>query len=106
LRQVALLDFSPTGHEARFFFRVELPIWVFYSNGMIAMLEKKYMTVEQAATAAGCTVSYVRQLLRAQVITGEKFGERAWVIPINQLEKLQTSPTGKSGKPRIGKKKS
>jgi excisionase family DNA binding protein len=71
---------------------------------MIAMLEKKYMTVQQAADAAGCTVSYVRQLLRAEVITGEKFGERAWVIPINQLEKLKVSPTGKPGKPRIGKK--
>lgn len=69
------------------------------------MLEKKYMTVEQAATAAGCTVSYVRQLIRADVILAERFGQRAWVIPMNQLEKLQTSPTGKKGKPRIGKKK-
>lgn len=85
-------------------FRVELPIWVDYSTGMIAMLEKKYLTVVQAANEAGCTVSYVRKLLRDGVVSGEKFGERAWVIPLNQLEKLKVSPTGKPGKPRIGKK--
>jgi excisionase family DNA binding protein len=73
---------------------------------MIAMLEKNYMTVEQAASEAGCTVSYVRQLIRANIILAERFGRRAWVIPVNQLEKLQNSPTGKKGKPRIGKKKS
>ena len=71
---------------------------------MITMLGKKYYTVTQAAELAGVTVSYVRQLLRRKEITGEKFGERAWIIPANQLEKLQTSPTGKPGKPRIGKK--
>lgn len=69
------------------------------------MLGKKYYTVTQAAALAGCTVSYVRQLLRSEKITGEKFGDRAWIIPANQLEKLKVSPTGKSGKPRIGKKK-
>lgn len=68
------------------------------------MLEKKYLTVVQAANQAGCTVSYVRRLLRNGVISGEKFGERAWVIPINQLEKLKSSPTGRNGKPRTGKK--
>ena len=68
------------------------------------MLEKKYLTVIQAADQAGCTVSYVRRLLRNGVISGEKFGERAWVIPINQLEKLKSSPTGRNGKPRTGKK--
>lgn len=68
------------------------------------MLGKKYYTVTQAAELAGVTVSYVRQLLRRNEISGEKLGERVWVIPVNQLEKLKTSPTGKIGKPRIGKK--
>jgi len=70
------------------------------------MLGKKYYTVTQAAELAGCTVSYVRKLLRDKKIAGEKFGERAWIIPANQLEKLKCSPTGKPGKPRIGKKSS
>jgi excisionase family DNA binding protein len=68
------------------------------------MLGKKYYTVTQAAELAGVTVSYVRQLLRRKEILGEKFGDRAWIIPANQLEKLKVSPTGKAGKPRIGKK--
>jgi excisionase family DNA binding protein len=68
------------------------------------MLGKKYYTVTQAAELAGVTVSYVRKLLRNNEIVGEKFGERAWIIPANQLEKMQSSPTGKKGKPRIGKK--
>jgi excisionase family DNA binding protein len=87
-----------------FLFVVELPIWVYYTWGMIHMLGKNYYTVTQAAELAGCTVSYVRRLLREKTITGEKFGERAWIIPANQLEKLKHSPTGKAGKPRIGKK--
>ncbi len=68
------------------------------------MLDKKFYSVSQAAEAAGCTVSYVRRLLREKKIFGEKINERAWVIPVNQLEKLKHSPTGKAGKPRIGKK--
>jgi excisionase family DNA binding protein len=71
---------------------------------MIKMLGKNYYTVTQAAALAGCTVSYVRRLLREKAIVGEKFNERAWAIPANQLEKLKHSPTGKAGKPRIGKK--
>jgi excisionase family DNA binding protein len=72
---------------------------------MIDMLEENFYTVAQAARLAGCTVSYVRQRLRDQSIFGEKIGERAWLIPKNQLEKLKTSPTGKQGRARIGKKR-
>ena len=68
------------------------------------MLEGKYYTVTQAAELAGVTVSYVRQLLRNEKIKGEKFGERAWIIPANQLEKLRSEPDSKLGRPRIGKK--
>lgn len=75
-----------------------------YIEGMILMLEGKYYTVTQAAAIAGCTVSYVRQLLRKEEIRGEKIGERAWVIPASQLAKLKESPAKKSGRPRIGKK--
>jgi excisionase family DNA binding protein len=71
---------------------------------MLQMLGKKYYTVTQAAEIAGCTVSYVRRLLRENLIAGEKIGERAWVIPANQLEILKQSPTGKPGRPRSGKK--
>jgi len=58
------------------------------------METRKQYTVTQAAELAGCTVSYVRQLLRAKKIKGEKLGERAWVIPAKQLEKLQTMLSG------------
>jgi excisionase family DNA binding protein len=92
--------------QLRFFFRVELSIWVNYSRGMIAMLGKKYYTVTQAAELAGVTTGYVRKLLRNKEIIGEKIGDRAWIIPANQLEKMQTSPSGRGGKPRIGKKTS
>lgn len=71
---------------------------------MLQMLGKKYYTVAQAAELAGCTVSYVRRLLRENAIAGEKIGQRAWVIPANQLEVLKHSPTGKPGRPRSGKK--
>ena len=71
---------------------------------MIQMLGNKYYTVTQAAELAGVTVSYVRQLLRDKKIAGEKIGARAWIIPANQLEKLKTSPTGKHGRTRVGKK--
>lgn len=67
------------------------------------MLEGKYYTVSQAAELAGVTVSYVRYLLRERKIKGEKFGERAWVIPVNQLDKL-TKKLDNVGRPRIGKK--
>lgn len=68
------------------------------------MLEKKYYTVTQAANLVGVTTSYVRKLLRDKEISGEKLGERAWLIPANEMEKLNNSPTGKAGKPRSGKK--
>jgi excisionase family DNA binding protein len=71
---------------------------------MIAMLEGKYHTVTEAAELAGCTVSYVRRLLRHKHIEGEKIGLRAWIIPHDQIQKLKVSPTGKAGKPRIQKK--
>lgn len=71
---------------------------------MIAMLEGKYYTVTQAAELSGVTVSYVRQLLRKKKIKGEKFGDRAWVIPANQLEKLSDVMDSNRGRPRISKK--
>lgn len=68
------------------------------------MLGKKYYTVTQAAALVGVTTGYVRKLLRDKEIVGEKFGERAWIIPANQLEKMKESPTGRGGKARVGKK--
>ena len=68
------------------------------------MLDGKYFTVTQSAEMAGCTVSYVRQLLRSGAISGEKVGDRAWLIPAKEIENLKKSPTGKAGRPRIEKK--
>lgn len=68
------------------------------------MLQKRFLTVSQAAKFIGCTEGYLRKLLRSNAISGEKIGERAWVIPISEAEALkQTSPTGKPGRPRTKK---
>jgi excisionase family DNA binding protein len=68
------------------------------------MLQNRFFTVSQAAAYIGCTESYIRQLLRAQIIAGEKIGQRAWIIPISEAEHLKKStPTGKPGRPRAKK---
>jgi hypothetical protein len=93
-------------YPTAFLLAIELPIQVNYTWSMLKMLGKNYYTVTQAAIEAGCTVSYVRKLLREKIISGEKLGQRAWVIHANQLAKLKQSPTGKPGRPRIGEKNS
>jgi len=65
---------------------------------MITMLQGKYLTVTQAAEAASCTVSYVRQLLRANKIKGEKAGERAWIVPISEVSKIKKTKSQKTSK--------
>jgi excisionase family DNA binding protein len=65
---------------------------------MITMLQGKYLTVTQAADAANCTVSYVRQLLRANKIQGEKAGERAWMVPVSEVPKIKKTKSEKSSK--------
>ncbi len=71
---------------------------------MIATLKGKYYSVSQAAEMTGVTVSYVRQLLRNKKIIGEKVGERAWVIPANQLGKLSKVTQSNLGRPRTKRK--
>jgi excisionase family DNA binding protein len=71
---------------------------------MIAKLQNKYYTVTQAAEKTGVTVSYVRQLLRSKKILGEKCGERAWLIPANQLVKLSKVTQSNLGRPRTKQK--
>jgi excisionase family DNA binding protein len=65
--------------------------------------KQNHYSVNEAAAIAGLTSGYVRRLLREKYISGVKITERSWIIPENQLKKLDSSPTGKNGKPRIGK---
>lgn len=82
-----------------FSFRFDVPIQVDYTRSMITMLQGKYLTVTQAADAANCTVSYVRQLLRANKIQGEKAGERAWMVPVSEVPKIKKTKSEKTSKP-------
>jgi excisionase family DNA binding protein len=62
--------------------------------------KQKFYTVTQAAESSGVTVSYVRQLLRAGKLQGEKIGERAWILPSNQIDVLRIKATSGIGRPR------
>ncbi len=66
---------------------------------------QRWYTVTQTAEEAGVTVSYVRKLLRANVIRGEKIGPRAWMIPLNEVKKICEYEEGHIGRPRSGRKK-
>jgi len=68
------------------------------------MMHSKFLTVTQAAEKVGCTVGYLRKLLRSEQIVGQKIGERAWIIPSWQVDVLEKgSLTGKAGRPRVKK---
>jgi excisionase family DNA binding protein len=55
---------------------------------MITIHNKTFYTVTEAADNAGCTVSYIRQLLRAGKLKGEKVGDRAWLIPLTEVKNI------------------
>jgi excisionase family DNA binding protein len=46
----------------------------------MATEDKAFLTVTEAAEAMGCTVSYIRRLLRAGELEGQKFGPRSWMV--------------------------
>jgi hypothetical protein len=54
---------------------------------MVAMTPQKieggeYLTVREAVEFMGCTEGWVRMLLGTGRLAGKRFGERAWMIPI------------------------
>jgi excisionase family DNA binding protein len=54
-------------------------------------MSKKQFTVTEAASKAGCTVSYVRRLLRSGSISGNKVGSWLWLLEESEIKKLKKS---------------
>ena len=69
------------------------------------MIECKWLDIGDAADKIGCTVSYIRQLLRAGELSGQKIGERAWIVENNSVLKFVKKPK-KTGRPRVSDKNS
>ena len=46
----------------------------------MASPDKEWLTVAEAARAAGCTVGWIRLLLGRGDLPGWKAGERAWLV--------------------------
>lgn len=46
----------------------------------MATEDKAWLTVVEAAEEMGCTVSYIRRMLREERIDGQKFGPRSWMV--------------------------
>lgn len=60
----------------------------------------EYLTVAEAVEFMGCTDGWVRALLREKKLPGaRKFGERAWLIPVQAArearDELSTRSRGK-----------
>ena len=86
-----------------------IPLILFYRysiiKGMTTMIESKWLDIGEAADKIGCTVSYIRQLLRAGELSGQKIGERAWIVENNSVLKFVKKPK-KTGRPRVSDKNS
>jgi predicted transcriptional regulator len=70
---------------------------------MVAMIDNKWMTIQEVVQEIGCTPSYVRRLLRDEVLSGKKVGERAWVIDAKSVSDFSKKPK-KTGRPRSQEK--
>lgn len=68
------------------------------------MLDGKWLTIEEAAKAVGCTDGYVRLLLRQEKISGKKIGERLWLVDVDSVRDFACKPQ-LTGRPRSGKGK-
>lgn len=61
---------------------------------------RNYLTIEQAAEVIGCTPGRVRQMANTGGIPGaEKIGNRLWMIPRREVEKIRDARPG-TGRPR------
>lgn len=69
------------------------------------MIDSKWLKIGEAAEKIGCTVSYIRQLLRAGELNGQKVGERAWLVENNSVVKFAKKPK-KTGRPRVSNENS
>lgn len=62
----------------------------------VASPDKEWMTVAEAAKAAGCTEGWVRLLLGDGRLKGWKAGARAWLIHKTDVEALKRTLTIRS----------
>lgn len=66
-------------------------------------LPSNLITVEKAAKALGVTTGRIRQMLRAEILEGQKINERAWIVDPDSLKKAEKIEQT-VGRPRNGKK--
>lgn len=70
----------------------------------VASPDKEWLTVSEAAEAAGCTVGWIRLLLGKGQLEGWKAGERAWLVKASAAKALKSSLSQRSVGRRDAKK--
>ncbi len=58
------------------------------------------ISVTAAAEKAGCTVSYIRRLLRDGKLKGQRVSERCWLVDVTEIKQLSKQLTTRSTKLR------
>jgi excisionase family DNA binding protein len=67
---------------------------------VVASPDKDWLTVSEAAEAAGCTTGWIRLLLGKGELEGWKAGERAWLVKASAARALR----GTLGERSIGRR--
>ena len=70
----------------------------------MASPDKEWLTVAEAADAAGCTAGWIRLLLGRGALEGWKAGERAWLVKAAAAKALRGSLSPRSLGQRSTKK--
>jgi excisionase family DNA binding protein len=65
---------------------------------MIAMIDKNWVTVKDAAEIIGCSNGHIRHLIDDDKLVAKKFGN-CWAIERKTAEKVARTPA-KTGRPR------
>jgi excisionase family DNA binding protein len=63
------------------------------------MLENRWLTIEQAMEVMGVTDSYIRSLLRAEKISGQKISGKCWLVDAKSAREFAKVSPG-TGRPR------
>jgi excisionase family DNA binding protein len=63
---------------------------------VVASPDKEWLTVAEAAEAAGCTQGWIRLLLGRGDLAGWKAGERAWLVRAAAVRDLRAELTSRS----------
>lgn len=60
------------------------------NGGMSTVLKSEtYVSTQEAAERLGLTDGRIRQMLLADEIKAQKFGQRTWAIPLSEVERLK-----------------